>query len=86
MIRDERSKNNNNIIKGKFAFAGYKVDEPHVKEMLQFMGVRPTEDVIQDAIGYMSSNAMEINMTNLYNFIKERGLNKTRIDNRLKKN
>ena len=85
MIRDERSKNFNPI-QSKLIFAGYKVNETNIKEMLQFMGVRPTTEIVQEAIGFMSANAMEINMVNLQSFIKEKGLDKNRIDLRLKKN
>ena len=84
-MSDERTKNFNPI-QSKLIFAGYKVNEQNIHEMLQFMGVRPTDELIQRAIGYMSSNAMEINMVNLYNFIKENDLDKNRIDLRLKKN
>lgn len=54
--------------------------------MLQFMGVKPTDEIVREAIGHMSSNAMEFNMTNLYSFIKEKGYDKNRLDLRVKKN
>ena len=69
----------------KLIFAGYQVDENHVKEMLQFMGVKPTKEIIQEAIGFMSGHAMEINMVNLHSFIKEKGYDKNRLDLREKK-
>ena len=45
-------------MQSKLIFAGYKVDQDHVKEMLQFMGVKPTDEIVQNAIGYMSANAI----------------------------
>lgn len=85
-IKDERTISQNfKPMQGKFAFAGYPIDEAKVKEMLQFMGVRPTSTVISEAIGYMSKHAMEINMINLHNFIQEKGYDKNRIDLREKK-
>ena len=84
-IFDERKKQFSPI-QSKLIFAGYQVNEQNVKEMLQFMGVKPTDEIVQEAIGWMSQNAMEINMINLYNFIKEKSLDKNRIDLRLKKN
>ena len=83
-IIDERTQKFNPM-GSKLIFAGYSVSESNIKEMLQFMGVRPTQEVIQEAIGYMSSHAMEINMVNLHNFIKEKGYDKTRLDLREKK-
>ena len=84
-IKDLRT-NSFNPMQSKLIFAGYKVDQDHIKEMLQFMGVKPTDNIIQEAIGYMSSNAMEFNMTNLHNFIQEKGYDKNRLDLRIKKN
>ena len=84
-IKDERSKVFQPM-QSKIITAGYKVNEQNVKEMLQFMGIRPTDEVIQEAIGFMSAHAMEINMINLHNFIKEKGYDKNRIDLREKKN
>ena len=84
-IKDERSKTFQPM-QSKIITAGYKVNEQNVKEMLQFMGVRPTDEVVQEAIGFMSAHSMEINMINLHNFIKEKGYDKNRIDLREKKN
>ena len=83
-IKDMRSQKN--IMQSKLIFAGYKVDQTSIKEMLQFLGVKPTETIVQEAIGYMSSHAMEINMMNLYNFIHDNGYDKKRLDLREKKN
>jgi len=81
-IKDERT---HSAMGSKLIFAGYKVNEENIKEMLQFMGVKPTSKLIQEAIGFMSNHAMEINMINLHNFIKEKGYDKNRIDLREKK-
>ena len=81
-IRDERT---HTPMETKLIFAGYKVNDTNVKEMLQFLGVKPTNEIIQEAIGYMSGHAMEINMINLHNFIKEKGYDKNRLDLREKK-
>jgi hypothetical protein len=73
-------------IKGHLLTAGYTVDENSVKEMLTFMGVENDDSVVQDAIGYFSANGMEINMVNLYDYLKGKQIMGSRIDNRLKKN
>lgn len=62
------------IIKGRSIFAGYEINEENVKQMLTFMGVEPTNEMVSDAIGYLSSNAMEINMINLDTFLKEKDI------------
>jgi len=85
-IKDLRKKQEFNPMQSRLIFAGYKVDEEHVKEMLQFMGVKPTDEIVREAIGHMSANAMEFNMTNLYSFIKDKGYDKNRLDLRVKKN
>lgn len=74
-----------NPMQSKLIFAGYKVNNQNVKEMLQFMGIKPTDEIVKEAIGFMSANAMEFNMTNLHNFIMEKGYNVNRIDLREKK-
>lgn len=62
------------IIKGRSIFAGYEINEDNVKQMLTFMGVEPTTKMVSDAIGYLSSNSMEINMINLDTFLKEKDI------------
>lgn len=68
-MRDLR-KTNPVTVKGHFITAGYQVSEDSVKEMLQFMGVSYDDAMVQEAIGFFSSHSMEINMTNLYEFLK----------------
>lgn len=86
MERVDNRKKSKSIIHSHIICAGYSIDEQHVKEMLQFMGVHPTDELVKEAIGHFSAHAIEMNMTNLYEFIKEKGLNKNRIDLRVKKN
>ena len=86
MERIDKRKKAKSMMQSHMIFAGYKIDTKAVEEMLQFMGVHPTEVLVQEAIGFFSAHAMEMNMTNLYSFIKEKGLDKNRIDMRVKKN
>jgi hypothetical protein len=79
------NRNRKSIIKGHYVTAGLNVDENSVKEMLTFMGVDP-EPIVQEAIGYLSSNGMEINMNNLHEFLKTKQIMSSRTDLRLKKN
>jgi glycine cleavage system pyridoxal-binding protein P len=81
---DARTKNS--MISGHVITAGYQVNEKSVQEMLQFMGVKPTEELMQAAIGFCSSHAMEVNMINIHEFLKERGIMDAPVDARLKKN
>lgn len=72
-------------MKSSLIFAGYSIDEEHVKEMLQFMGVKADDDVIRDAIGFFSAHAIEFNMINLRDYLTERGIMK-KTASTLKKN
>lgn len=73
-------------VKGNLITAGYQVDENSIKEMLTFMGVNNDDPTfIQEAIGYLSANGMEINMNNLYDFLKTKQVMSNREDKRLKK-
>lgn len=72
-------------MKSSLIFAGYSIDEEHVKEMLQFMGVKADDDVIRDAIGFFSAHAIEFNMINLRDYLTERGIMK-KTASQLKKN
>lgn len=74
-------------VKGHLLTAGFEVNEISVKEMLTGMGVNcddPT--IVQEAIGYLSTNGMEINMNNLYEFLKTKNVMSKIQDKRLKKN
>ena len=58
-------------VKGHLITAGYEVNETAIKEMLTLMGVNNDDPaIVQEAIGYLSSNGMEINMNNLHEFLK----------------
>jgi len=73
-------------VKGHLMTAGYQVDENSVKEMLTFMGVNNDDPaLVQEAIGYLSVNGMEINMNNLHEFLKTKQVMSKREDKRLKK-
>ena len=72
-------------MKSSLIFAGYSINEEHVKEMLQFMGVKADDDVIRDAIGFFSAHAIEFNMINLRDYLTERGIMK-KTASALKKN
>lgn len=86
MEKMDMRKKANNPVKGHMIFAGYQVDENAVREMLTFMGVPEADSLVQEAIGYFSSNGMEINMVNLHEFLKGKQVMSSRTDNRLKKN
>lgn len=73
-------------IKGHFITAGWTVSEDNVKQVLQGMGVSYDDALVQEAIGFFSSHSMEINMTNLYEFLKTKQVMSSRKDLRLKKN
>lgn len=61
-------------VKGHIITAsGYEVNELNIKEMLTTMGVNPDDATVQEAMGFFSKNGMEINMTNLHEFIKTKG-------------
>lgn len=47
-------------------------DNTSVKEMLQMMGVEPTDDIINDAMNYCALNGNEMSMDNLGNFLKQK--------------
>ena len=79
-------KNRFNPMQTRLVCAGYKVNDQNIREMLQFMGIRPTDEVVKEAIGFISAHSMEMNMTNLHSFITEKGYNVNRIDLREKKN
>lgn len=73
-------------VRGHFITAGYQVDENSVKEMLTFMGAPCDDATVQEGIGYMSKNGMEVNMNNLYEFLKTKQVMCSRTDLRVKKN
>lgn len=74
-------------VKGNLITASMDVSEINVKEMLTLMGVNNDDPaIVQEAVGYLSSNGMEINMNNLYGFLKTKQVMSNRIDKRLKKN
>lgn len=70
-MRDIRKQSS--ILKGNI-LAGYKVDEESVKEMLTLMGVNPTSEILQQAIGFLSIHSMEFNMSNLNEFLKSKNI------------
>jgi ribosomal protein L12E/L44/L45/RPP1/RPP2 len=75
--------NDTNPLKGSFVTAGYSVEEEKVKEMLTFMGVDPDEEIIADAIGYLSSNSMEIDMNNLHQFLQTKQIMSSKHTNKV---
>jgi hypothetical protein len=72
-------------VKGHLITAGYEVNEDTVKEILTTMGVEADDATVQDAVGYFSSNSMEINMNNLYDYLKGKQILSSVKDKRLKK-
>lgn len=60
---------------------GYTINDETVTEMLERMGVAPTPEMVQEAIGFLSAHSMEFNMSNLYDFFKSKQI-MSRRDNR----
>ena len=85
MLEDKRV-STAKMMNSRIICAGYSINEKTVKEMLQFLGVMPTEEIIQEEIGYMSYNGLEFNLTNLFDFIQKNGYDKNCLDLRSKKN
>jgi|BioPla2DNA2_1021312.scaffolds.fasta_scaffold176000_2 hypothetical protein len=86
-MKDLRKKANLPVKGHLITAAGYQVNETTVKEMLTLMGVNNDDPaIVQEAIGYMSANGMEVNMNNLYEFLKSKKIMSKCVDNRLKKN
>lgn len=63
---------NNIMVKGHNLTAGYKINKDTVLEMLTFLGVPNAENMVDEAISYLSSNSMEFNMSNLDGFLKSK--------------
>ena len=61
-------------------------DNTSVKEMLQMMGVEPTDDIINDAMNYCALHGNEMSMDNLGNFLKQKKVLSTlKFNNKSKK-
>ncbi len=43
-----------------------------VKEMMQMMGVEPTDEIVNDAMNYCALNGNELSMENLGNYLKQK--------------
>lgn len=59
--------------------SGYESGEKHLKELLAFMNVAPERELVEQALGFLSSKSMEINASNLEDFLKTKTV-KTRQD------
>ena len=59
-------------MKGHIITAGMELNETNVKIMLTRLGVDPTPEMMQEAIGYMSANGAEITMNNLADFLRSK--------------
>lgn len=61
-------------------------DNTSVKEMLQMMGVEPTDAVVNDAMNYCALNGNELTMDNLGNYLKQKEVLSTlKFNNKSKK-
>ena len=65
--------NDMNLIHGRSICAMVN-DNTSVKEMLQMMGVDPTDEMVNDAINYFALNGDDITMESLYDFLKEKDI------------
>ena len=62
-----------NLIHGRSICAMVN-DNTSVKEMLQMMGVDPTDEMVNDAINHFALNGDNITMESLYDFLKEKDI------------
>jgi hypothetical protein len=61
--------NTNNLIHGKSIFA-MESNQTSVTEMLQYMGVEPTEDIVNAAMDYfMKNSGGKVDMEALHQFL-----------------
>lgn len=61
-------------------------DNTSVKEMLQMMGVEPTDAVVNDVMNYCALNGNELTMDNLGNYLKQKEVLSTlKFNNKSKK-
>jgi ribosomal protein L12E/L44/L45/RPP1/RPP2 len=72
-------------LRGVTRLAGMQINEETVEEMLTTMGVDPDEQIVREAIGFLSSNSMEFSMENLYQFLKSKSIMSGKKDLRKKK-
>lgn len=63
--------NDMNLIHGRTITAMVS-DNTSVKEMLQMMGVEPTEELINEAMNKFALNGGQITMEGLYEFLKDK--------------
>ncbi len=60
------------LLKGHSILAMYN-DNTSVTEMLQYMGVEPTSELVAEAVGRFASKG-GFDMSDLYGFLKEKGI------------
>lgn len=65
--------NDNNLIHGRTICAMVN-DNTSVKEILQMLGVEPTDEVITEATNYCAMNGNDLNLENIYNFLKQKSV------------
>lgn len=56
----------------RVASFGHETGKDKVREMLAFLNMNLEDEIAEEAIGYLSSHAMELNMINLENFLNNR--------------
>lgn len=62
-----------NLIHGRSICAMVN-DNTSVKEMLQMMGVDPTDEMVSEAINHFALNGGNVTMETLYDFLKEKNI------------
>lgn len=65
--------NDINLIHGRSICAMIN-DNTSVKEMLQMMGVDPTDEMVNDAMNHFALNGNAVTMETLSDFLKEKGI------------
>lgn len=72
-------------LRGVTRLAGLQINEESVKEILTRLGVEPDDQTVREAIGFLSSNSMEFDMENIYQFLKSKSIMSVKKDLRKKK-
>ena len=73
-MNDLRNNKSHISFKGNLINASYVPNELHIKELLTFMGINSNEEMIQDIIGYFLHNSIELNMSTLDEYLKDKKL------------
>ena len=69
-----------NLIHGR-AITAMVNDNTSVKEILQLMGVEPTDEIVNEAMNHFALNGGNMNMSSLHDFLRQKEImSKYKID------